>query len=268
MKCDCLCHTRFKSCNICKNEHHEITPQDPEFEMKNKDMIAIMSSDKNLTSLSKAWYLEATKYQYSYHFKWLGVPIIQFPHDILAVQELIWNVKPDLIIETGIARGGSLVLYSSLLELIGDDGFVLGIDIDIRKQNRNIIENHPMHKRIKMLQGSSTDKAIIEKVYEYAKDRKNVMVLLDSYHTYSHVITEMNAYHGLVTKGSYMIVFDTMIENTPKEFLGGREWHQNNSPMTAVNEFLRNNKQFVIDVDVESKLLVTECPSGFLKRVI
>ncbi len=268
MNCTCLCHSKFfKSCNICKDDHKELEIQDADFESRNKEMIQSMSADKHLADLSKKWYLEATGYQYSYHFKWLGLPIIQFPQDIMAVQELIWKVKPDLIIETGIARGGSLVFYASLLELIGEDGIVLGIDIDIRKHNRTAIENHPMYKRIKMIEGSSIDQFIVKKVGEQAIGRKNIMVLLDSYHTYEHVMKEIKFYSKLVSKGSYLIVFDTMIEQTPKEFLGEREWCKGNSPMDAVREFLKNNDNFEIDHTIEAKLLVTECPSGYLRRI-
>jgi len=237
-----------------------------EFEKRNKEFIKRMSRDKILKKKSKSWFDRAFSYEYSYHFSWLGRPIIQFPQDMIAIQEIIWNVKPDLIIEAGIAHGGSIIFSASILELIGE-GEVIGIDVDIRKHNREEIEKHPLSKRITMIEGSSIDKKTVNKIFKLAKNKKRVMVLLDSKHTHEHVLKEINCYSPLVTKGSYLIVFDTMIEDMPKGFFSNRSWDVGNNPKTAVWEFLKNNKRFKIDKAIENKLLITSSPDGFLKCV-
>lgn len=238
-----------------------------EFENRNTKNIKLMSNDKTLNEASKSWFNKGYKYEYSYHFTWLGRPIIQYPQDILAIQEIIWKVKPDLIIETGIAHGGSLILSASILELLGN-GHVLGIDIDIRKDNKNEIEKHPMFKRITMIQGSSIDKKIIKKVHEFSKNKKKIMIILDSNHTHKHVLEELKAYSSLVTKNSYLIVFDTIVEDLPEELIiKQRPWGIGNNPKTAVHEFLKKNKRFKIDKKIEDKLLVTVAPSGYLKCI-
>ena len=225
-----------------------------------------MSEDKNLKKLSRTWFDNAFKYEYSFHFTWLGRPIIQFPQDIIAMQELIWKIKPELIIETGIAHGGSIIFSASILELIGK-GKVLGIDIDIRKHNRVEIEKHPMYKRITMIAGSSTNKNIAKKVFQHAKGKKRVLVFLDSYHTQEHVLKELQLYSRLVKKGSYIIVFDTVVEDMPEDSFQNRPWGKNNNPKTAVIKFLKANKRFKIDKEIEKKLLITSSPDGFLKCV-
>ncbi len=238
-----------------------------EFEKRNNKNIKLMSNDKSLRETSRSWFNQVYKYENSYHITWLGRPIIQYPQDILALQEIIWKVKPDLIIETGIAHGGSLILSASILELLGK-GHVLGIDIDIRKNNKQEIEKHPMFKRISMIQGSSTDKKIINKVQKFAKGKKKIMVILDSNHTHKHVLKELRMYSQLVTKGSYLIVFDTIVENLPEELINKqRPWNIGNNPKTAVNEFLKKNDRFKVDKKIEDKLLVTVAPSGYLKCI-
>ncbi len=189
-----------------------------------------MVADGTLQNLTKRWFKKASKYEYSYHFNWLGRPIIQFPQDIIAMQEIIWGVKPDLIIETGIAHGGSLIFYASMLELIGSNGEVLGIDIDIRKHNRKEIESHPMFKRITMIEGSSIDKVIVKQVWDFAKEKKKVLVVLDSNHTHEHVLKELKLYSSLVAKDSYLIVFDTIIEDMPEKLFSDRTWSKGNNP--------------------------------------
>jgi len=223
-----------------------------------------MSQDKILKKLSRSWFDTAFKYEYSFHFTWLGRPIIQFPQDIVTIQEIIWKTKPNLIIETGIAHGGSLIFSASMLQLIGK-GKVLGIDIDIRKHNRNEIEKHPLFKRIMMIEGSSIDENIAQKVYRIAKGKKRILLFLDSYHTEDHVLKELQLYSRLVRKGSYIIVFDTVVEDMPKNSFPNRPWNKNNNPKTAVKKFLKTNKRFVIDKELEKKLLITSCPDGFLK---
>jgi cephalosporin hydroxylase len=199
----------------------------------------------------------AWKDKYPYDFTWLGRPIIQLPQDIIALQEIIWETKPDLIIETGIAHGGGLIFYASILELIGK-GKVLGIDIDI--------EAHPMYKRIEMIQGSSVDKEVAIKVAQIAQKSKT-MVILDSLHTHAHVLEELNLYAGLVSEGSYLVVCDTIIEHMPQGFFYDRPWDKGNNPATAVKEFLKNNDKFVADEEIDNKLMLTAAPGGYLKKI-
>lgn len=237
------------------------------FQKRNDANILRMSHDLALKNLSRKWFDTTLPYEYHYHFSWLGLPIIQFPQDIIAMQEIVWQVQPDFIIETGIARGGSLVFYASMLELIGNNGCVIGIDNDIRKHNRSNIEKHPLYKRITMIEGSSVDDVIAQKVAKMVMPGSQILVVLDSNHTHDHVLKELELYSPLVTKGSYIVVFDTVIEDLPQQFNEDRPWGKNNSPKTAVSKFLQSNNQFVIDESVENKLLVTVCPDGFLKRI-
>ena len=229
----------------------------------------IKANEKNdpLISAAKAFVKESTLPKYSYNFSWLGRPIIQCPQDIVAMQEIIWQVKPDLLIETGIAHGGSLIFYASMLELLGDNRQVLGIDIDIREHNRVEIEKHPMYRRIDMIEGSSIDEKIAEKVYDFAKARERVMIVLDSMHTHEHVLKELELYSPLVTKDSYLVVFDTVIEDMPKDFFPDRPWGKGNNPKTAVWDFLKTSDRFVVDKEIENKLLITVAPDGYLKCV-
>lgn len=203
----------------------------------------------DLKELTNVWIQTVGKYKYTYNFSWLGRPIIQFPQDIMAMQEIIWNIRPDLIIETGIAHGGSIIFYASLLELLGN-GMVVGIDIDIREHNRAAIEQHPFYRRIKMIEGSSTDENVIQQINELASDQKKIMVILDSNHTHEHVLKELEAYSPLVSLNSYLVVFDTLVEDLPDELFTDRPWGKGNNPKTAVWEFLRNNDQFKIDKEI------------------
>jgi len=225
------------------------------------------SKDKELKELSIRWVECSSKYNYSYNYEWLGRPIIQFPPDMIAIQEIIWKIKPDLIIETGIARGGSLIYYASLLELINPDGLVLGIDIDIRKHNRDAILEHPMNKRIKMIEGSSIDLNVIQQVKEISKNKKSILIILDSNHSHDHVLNELRSYSSFVTLDSYMIVLDTIVEDLPDGFVQNRPWGKGNNPKTAVWEFLKTNQRFEIDKDIENKLLISVAPDGYLKCV-
>ena len=234
---------------------------------KEKDLIRAMGSNFHLKKMAIDFLSETSQYKYTYHFSWLGRPIIQLPQDILAMQEIIWQVRPDLIIETGIAQGGSLVFYASMLELIGGDGHVLGIDIDIREHNRNEIKKYSMSKRISMIQGSSTNETTVKKVYETAKAKKRVLVALDSNHNHAHVLKELELFSPLVTKGSYLVVFDTAIEDMPGDLFSDRPWGKGDNPKTAVWEFLKSNRRFVVDKNIENKLLITVSPDGYLKCV-
>ena len=224
-----------------------------------------MQGDSRLGRVANDFLCELARCRYSYRFTWLGRPIIQIPQDILAVQEIIWKVKPDLVIETGIAHGGSLNLSASMLELMGQDVEVLGIDIDIREHNRIEIERHPMFQRITMIQGSSIDEGIVRQVREFAQDKQCVLVMLDSNHTHAHVLKELELYSPLVTKGSYLVVFDTAIEDVPEDIFRDRPWGKGNNPKTAVWEFLESTDRFVVDKEIENKLLITAAPDGYLK---
>jgi cephalosporin hydroxylase len=230
-------------------------------------MIERMASDPELARLTRAWFERSCRFQYTYHFSWLGLPIIQLPQDIMATQEIIWDVKPDLIIETGIAHGGSLILWSSLMELLGGDGAVIGIDIEIRPHNRTAIEAHPLAKRITMIEGSSVAPHVVERVRNSARGRKAVMVMLDSSHSHDHVRRELDLYAPLITAGSYLVVFDTAVEQLPEDFFPNRPWSRGNSPATAVADFLASTDRFDVDRTMERKLMFTVAPGGYLRCV-
>lgn len=252
------------------------------FELEVRDRIADMAADRNLQELSRGWVEAALRRKYPYNFFWLGRPVIQFPQDLAAVQELVWRVKPDLIVETGIAHGGSLVFSASLLAMLDycealEQGRplnpsetrrrVLGIDIDIRARNREAVEAHPLSHHIEMMQGSSIDAHVIEKVRTYAKAFRRIFVCLDSNHTRAHVLTELRAYAPLVSPGSYCVVFDTIVEDMPESMFLDRPWSPKNSPGSAVRDFLAETDRFVVDADVHDKLLLTCNPRGYLKCV-
>ena len=242
-----------------------------EFKKEVEDNIASLGRDKDLQALSRIWGREISRHRYTHNFRWLGRPIIQFPQDLVAMQELIWEVQPDLIIETGIAHGGSLIFYASMLELVAlcggpNSGSVLGVDVDIRSHNREAIESHPMAKRIRMIQGSSIDAAVIEQVRVQASG-KRTMVCLDSNHTHDHVLAELKAYAPLVSVGSYCVVFDTLIEDLPSELFADRSWAPGNNPKTAVWKFLKSHPEFEIDEKLNHKLLITVAPDGYLRRI-
>jgi cephalosporin hydroxylase len=237
-----------------------------EFEEEKAKLIEANSHNDALKKAAHQFNVESNKAKYSYNFSWMGRPIIQYPQDMIAMQEIIWDIKPDLIIETGIAHGGSLVYYASLLELIGN-GEVLGIDIDIREHNKKKIEEHPMFKRIHMLEGSSVTEEMVEKVKTFTEGKKKILVCLDSNHTHAHVLDELNYYSSFVSVGSYIIVFDTIVEDLPEGYLPGRSWNIGNNPKTAVHEFLKNNPNFEIDKSIDNKLLVSVSPHGYLKRI-
>lgn len=237
-----------------------------DFENRNKKFINKMKKDRVFKKLSNLWFIASVKNEYSYHFRWLGIPIIQYPQDALAYQEIIWKVKPDLIIETGIARGGSLIFSASILEIIGK-GKVLGIDIDIHKQNKKNVKTHSLSKRISMLEGSSIDEKIVNKVYKFASGKKKILVMLDSNHTHEHVLNELRLYSPLVSKGSYIIVFDSVIGDLPSHLNKNRPWNKENNPKTAIFQFLKENRRFAMDLSISNKLAITATPYGYLKCV-
>jgi len=239
-----------------------------QFKEERKNRIENNGGNKELLHAADIFNIESNKAQYSYNFLWMGRPIIQYPQDMIAMQELIWSLKPDLIIETGIAHGGSLVYYASILELIGK-GEVLGIDIDIREHNRLAIESHPMYKRIKMIQGSAIEEGIVAQVKQYTEGKETVLVVLDSNHTHEHVLAELKMYSPFVSLNSYIVVYDTIVEKLPENYLPGlvRPWGIGDNPMTALQEFLKTNTQFQIDASINNKLLVSVAPDGYLKRI-
>jgi cephalosporin hydroxylase len=253
-----------------------------DFQKEVAERVNANTSDKGLRETAAAFMLSSSLPKYSYNFSWQGRPIIQYPQDMVAMQELIWQIKPDLIIETGIAHGGSLILSASLMaqldlcdaieagEMLDPKNSkrkVLGIDIDIRAHNRAAIEAHPMSSRIQMIQGSSTAPDIIAQVEAIATNYSRILVCLDSNHIHEHVLAELQAYAHLTSIGSYCVVFDTYIEDVPADRFPDRPWGPGNNPKTAVWEYLKTHPQFEIDKSIQHKLLITVAPDGYLKRV-
>lgn len=253
-----------------------------------------LGEDADVQALSRIWLREITRHKYAYNFSWLGRPLIQFPQDMAAIQELVWAVKPDLIIEAGIAHGGSLIMHASFLAMLDyceavEAGVpldvtkpkrrVLGLDIDIRAHNRAAIQAHPMSNRIDMIQGSSISSEVIEQVRQRASQHQRVLVILDSNHTHEHVLAELEAYAPLVSPGSYCVVFDTLVEDMPDDLIKDRPWKKGDNPKTAVWAYLSALKdegrkasdgaalRLEIDQSIEHKLLITVGPDGYLKRV-
>lgn len=230
--------------------------------------ITRMGEDSAFNKLSQHWFSESVKQKYCYNFSWMGRPIIQHPQDIIGLQEVIWEVQPDLIIETGVAHGGSLIFSASMLALLGGDRHVVGVDIDIRAHNRQAIEAHPMFKQITLLEGSSTSSDIIEQVKAIAQNYQKIMVILDSNHTHDHVLEELALYSPFVQAGSYLLVFDTVVEDVADGVITDRPWHKGSNPKTAVWEFINNNPQrFVIDERIPHKLQLTCAPDGWLRCI-
>jgi cephalosporin hydroxylase len=267
---------------------------DAEFRQFVDKNIEALHADVALKAKSGQWLLQTLPQNYSYNFRWMGRPIIQYPQDMVALQEIIWSVRPDLIIETGIAHGGSLILSASMLALLdycdaveagqaldprATRRRVLGIDIDIRSHNLAAIQAHPMAHRIDMLQGSSIAPEIVAQVHAAAQNHKRVLVILDSNHTHEHVLAELEAYAPLTSPGSYCIVFDTVVEDLPDGMFPDRPWGKGDNPKTAVWEYLRRLQtesrkaadggtlSFEVDQRIESKLLITVAPDGYLRRV-
>jgi cephalosporin hydroxylase len=252
-----------------------------QFRHERAQRVHSLAQDTEFGAVSQRWLEASMRRKYVYNFEWLGRPIIQYPQDMVAMQEIVWATRPDLIIETGIAHGGSLVLSASLLALLdladaasnGDvldpaqpRRRVLGVDIEIREHNRRAIEAHPLAGRVHMLQGSSIDPAVVQLVHAFADDVPRVMVCLDSMHTHAHVLAELRAYAPLVTPGCYCVVFDTFVDDVPKDVFPDRPWGPADNPKTAVHEFLRETGGFEIDVTMHQRLQVTVAPEGFLRR--
>lgn len=259
-----------------------MSEQHKKFKLEVAEEICAQGTATELLNATRNWINTANSYKYSYHFDWMGRPIIQYPQDIVAMQELIWLVKPDLIIETGIAHGGSLIFSASMLALLDmceaietnktlapkvSKRKVLGIDIDIRAHNRVAIESHPMASRIQMIQGSSIAPDIIDQVRGIAANHSRILVCLDSNHTHDHVLAELEAYAPLTSIGSYCVVFDTIIEDMPINMFPDRPWSPGNNPKTAVYEYLKAHPEFKADNQIDHKLLISVAPNGYLKRM-
>lgn len=253
-----------------------------QFQKEVQQNIDSLSRDQDLQALSRIWVRESAPHRWSYNFSWLGRPAIQFPNDAWAMQELIWTLRPDAILETGIAHGGSLVFSASMLALLDladaieagqtidprtSKRKVIGVDIDIRAHNRAAIEAHAMSSRIQMIQGSSIDPVTVDKVYAAVGKAERVLVCLDSNHTHDHVLAELQAYAPLVTPGSYCVVFDTIVDDMPSSMFPDRPWGPGNNPKTAVREYLRSHPEFAIDKSIDHKLQISVAPDGFLKRL-
>lgn len=251
--------------------HHEV-----------EENIRGLANDQALQALSRDWLRDVARHKWSYNFTWMGRPAIQLPNDAWAMQELIWEIKPDLIIEAGIAHGGSIIYYASQLALLDlcesiatgvpfephkTRRKVLGLDVDIRAHNREAIEHHPMFNWIQMIEGSSIAPDTIKKVQQFATDYKRILVCLDSNHTHDHVLAELEAYAPLVSPASYCVVFDTIVDEMPAELSSNRPWGPDNNPKTAVREYLQQHPEFEIDKKIQHKLLITVAPDGFLKRL-
>lgn len=246
------------------------------FKSECKKNIKKQAEDTSLISASKNWLNIANTHMYSYNFECLGRPLIQYPQDIVQYQETVFNSNPDLIIETGIAHGGSLVLSASMLCLLDViEGLdprksprkVVGVDIDIRSHNRKALDEHPLRFKMELIEGSSIDPGIIQKIRCYADKSKRVLVALDSNHTHDHVLAELNAYADLVSVDSYCIVFDTVIEDLPAKSFPDRPWDIGNNPKSAVREWLKSHTEFKIDKEIDHKLLISVAPDGYIRRI-
>jgi cephalosporin hydroxylase len=242
-----------------------------DFKAKVRDRLDDNGRDKDFAALSNQWMAKSFGRKYSYNFRAFGRPIIQYPQDMVAMQELIWDTQPDFIIETGIAHGGSLIWYAGLLELNAacggpKDARILGIDIDIRAHNRAEIEKHPLARRIDMIQGSSIDAGVVGQVKEAAAKYRNIMVILDSNHTHEHVYEELKAYAPLTSVGNYCVVFDTIVEDIPDDLHSDRNWGTGDNPKTAVKAYLAEDDRFETVTAIDNKLLISVAPEGYLRR--
>lgn len=242
------------------------------FTEERRELLLAQSNDVELKEAADIFLSKSLRAKYSYQFDWLGRPIIQYPQDMVAVQQLIWEIQPDLIIETGVAHGGSLILSASMLALnaLGGgpaDSFVIGIDIDIRPHNRKAIESHFLFPRIKLIEGSSTDLEILNHIKSYVKPESKVLVFLDSNHTEEHVLRELNLYSPLVSIGSYIVVFDTVIDKAPAGTYDDRPWSEKDNPKTALQKFLSSTNSFISDMEFDNKFLVSVAPEGYVKRL-
>ncbi|ABB56086.1 cephalosporin hydroxylase family protein [Synechococcus elongatus] len=252
------------------------TPQELAFQAEKATLVAQQGENQKARELALEFLNETGNTKYAYHFSWINRPIVQLPQDIVAFQEIVSSVQPDIIIETGVAHGGSLALSASLLCLLDvmeglnprqSSRKVIGVDIEIRPHNRKALDEHPLRFKMELIEGSSIDPKIIQQVKSHVQSSERVLVSLDSNHTHEHVMAELNAYASLVTAGSYCIVFDTVIEDLPAGSFPDRAWDVGNNPKTAVHEWLKSHPEFAIDKDIDNKLLISVAPDGYLKRI-
>ncbi len=241
-------------------------PRDPH-DPFDREGIEAMRRDPAMMAATQTFLNKTFEHRYYRNFTWLGRPIIQYPQDIVALQELIWDYRPTLVIETGVAHGGSLVLYASILELVGGRGEVLGVEVEFRPHNKRAVSEHPLARRITVIEGSSIDPQILAQVRGRAADHERIMVVLDSYHTHEHVLTELRVYSPLVRKGAPLVVFGTSVASLDPTIDLGREWNQKRNPMSALEEFMRENDRFEVDREINDKLLITDAPNGYLRCV-
>ena len=241
------------------------------FKKESKVEINKQSKDKKFKNITKKWLIESHRLKYTYHFNWFGIPIIQYPSDIIGVQEIIYQTKPDLIIEAGIAHGGSIIFHATILEMLSQidkkERKVVGIDIDIRKHNLRRIKNHHLNKNLILIEGSSLDEKVKKKIHKIVKNKKKIMVILDSNHSSKHVYEELSFYTQFVSKNSYCIVFDTIVENLPEKLVRDKPWGKGDNPLTAVKLFLDKNNNFKIDKEIDKKLMISSAENGFLKKI-
>ena len=243
-------------------------PSDKEFESERIASIQKMNSDKDLLEKSIEWMRSADKYKYSYNFRWMGLPIIKYPNDIVVMQEIFWKTKPDLVIEVGIARGGSVVFSASMQKMMDiENSEVVGIDIQITAETKKFLASHQLSKKITIYEKSSLDDEIAAIIQPHLKNKKSVLVILDSDHTHEHVLKELLIYSRVVTKDSFIILTDTFIEFLPPGYFVNREWDVGNNPYTALMAFLKENSDFIVDEDFSSKALISEAISGFIRRI-
>jgi cephalosporin hydroxylase len=244
------------------------TNKNKSFEGRKRELAVALGRDNDIFDLATTLLVAADRYDYSYLWSWMGVPIIQLPADMVTTQEVIWSTKPDIIIETGVAYGGSVLFMASILELIGK-GKVIGIDIDLRPVNRNTIEQHPMAKRVVLIEGSSTDQSVVAKVRAQISGHASVMVVLDSDHSRDHVLSELRCYGPLVTPGCYLVVADTILgrltnSQTPRN--RSKIWLRGNEPLSALEIYLRETDCFELDAFINGKQILASSPGGYLRR--
>ena len=230
-----------------------------------------IGSPEAFSLISRAWLRSGWDNKYVYGFTWMGRPIIQLPEDMIRIQELIYGIRPDVVIETGIAHGGSLIFYASLMKAMGH-GRVIGIDIDIRPHNRAAIEKHELFDRIEMIEGSSIDLAVVDSVRELTKRGEKALVVLDSHHSRAHVLAELRAYAEFVSIDSYIIACDGIMQDLVGAERTSADWAINN-PQTAIKDFLSERDDFILEtpgeIFNEGRITerVTYWPNAYLKRV-
>lgn len=238
-----------------------------EFIRERGERLSSLKRDDPVWGVAREFYDRSIPLRYSYNFDWLGVPVIQYPQDLVALQEIIWRVQPDLIVETGVARGGSLIFYASMLRLLGNGGRVVGVDIDIRPHNRDSIEGHRFADSIVLIEGSSVADEVLDEIRTHVRAARRPMVVLDSDHSRDHVARELELYAPFVRRGSYIVVCDTVVEYMPPETVADRDWGQGDSPLNAVEDFLKATERFVVDSSIDAKLLISVSPSGYLECI-